>query len=205
MYTAPTVLRDLALLLSTIIGIFNILIWIRIILTWVKIPRGNAPESQFSIILGKIVDPFLNIFKGARFLQSKNMDFSPLLAFAVLSIIKSILEIFGRTGTLTMGITAALIFQTVYSFLVSPLLFLLIILLGIRLFFCYKRTPTTIAMARSIETIIGGLLNWVQKNFFGSRGVANRTLVITSLIFTIVLYILIRIGFVYIINFFATL
>jgi YggT family protein len=75
----------------------------------------------------------------------------------------------------------------------------------VRLFFCYKRTPTTIVMARGIETVIGGLMNWVQKVLFGSKGVANRTLVIATLVFTIILYVTFRMGFTYIISMLAQL
>ncbi|MFA6864911.1 MAG: YggT family protein [Sphaerochaetaceae bacterium] len=205
---APTVLRDLALFLSSVLGIYNILIWIRILFSWIQIPgqmRGTQQEGPIITFIGKIVDPFLNMFKGVRGLSTKTIDFSPLLAFALLSIVKSLLQIYGQTGSLTLAVTVALILQTLYSYMISPFFVIFIILLVVRLYFCYRRTPTTIAMARGLETIIGGLLNFVQKTFFGSKGVANKTLVIASLIFTVVLYVLVRIGFVYLIHYIAYL
>jgi YggT family protein len=198
---APTELLNLALFLSFALGIYNLLIWIRIMITWVQIPlqkQGPRQESGLERFLKKVVDPYLNLFKGIGWLRTKKMDFSPLLAFALLSVLQSLLSIFGTTGSLSLGITLALIVQTFYAYIISPLFFILIILLIVRLFFCFKRTPTTIVMARGIESIIGGLLNYVQKLFFGSRGVANRTLIIASLVLTIILYILLRFGFIYI-------
>jgi YggT family protein len=197
----PTVLQDLAGLLASILRIYSILIWIRIIFSWIKIPNQQyRQEGAVMLFIGKIVDPFLNLFSGVKFLRSKTMDFSPLLAFALLSIVTSLLQIYGIQGYLTLGITLALIAQTFYSYIISPFFFIFIILLVVRLFFCYKRTPTTIVMARGIESIVGGLMNWVQKVFFGSKGVANRTLVIATLVFTIILYIAFRMGFTYIIS-----
>ena len=202
----PTVLQDLAGLLASILRIYSILIWIRIIFSWVKIPNQQyRQEGALMLFIGKIVDPFLNLFSGVKFLRSKTMDFSPLLAFALLSIVTSLLQIYGIQGYLTLGITLALIAQTFYSYIISPFFFIFIILLVVRLFFCYKRTPTTIVMARGIETVIGGLMNWVQKVFFGSKGVANRTLVIATLVFTIILYVAFRMGFTYIISMLAQL
>lgn len=205
---APTDFRDLASLLSFILSIYSLLIWIRIILTWVKIPRQNQRpinEGGFQRFLSRIIDPYLNLFKGVRWLRTKTIDFSPLLAFAVLSIIQSLLSIFAKTGTLSLGRTLALIVQTFYAYLIAPFFFIFILLLIVRLFFCFKRTPTTIIMARKIESIIGSLLNYVQKTFFGSRGVANRTLVIATLIFTVILFLLFKYGFIYLASTLAVL
>jgi YggT family protein len=205
---APTQLLDLALFLSFVLGIYNLLIWIRIIITWVQIPRQNQgprQESGLERFLARVVDPYLSLFKGVSWLRTKTIDFSPLLAFALLSIVQSMLSIFGTTGSLTLGRTLALIVQTFYAYIVSPFFFIFIILLVVRLFFCYKRTPTTIVMARGIETIIGGLLNFVQKTFFGSKGVANRTLVTATLVFTVILYFLFKYGFIYLASTLANL
>lgn len=199
MYT-PTVLQNLAGILVSILRVYSILIWVRIIFSWIKIPNQQyRQEGPIMNFIGKIVDPFLHLFSGVKFLRSKSLDFSPLLAFALLSIVTSLLQIYAIQGYLTLAITLALIIQTIYSYIISPFFFIFIILIVVRLFFCYKRTPTTIVMARGIESIIGGLLNWVQKVFFGSRGVANRTLIVATLIFTVLLYILFKIGFNYII------
>lgn len=205
---APTELLNLALFLSFVLGIYNLLIWIRIMITWVQIPlqkRGPRKESGLENFLKRVVDPYLDLFKRVSWLRTKTMDFSPLLAFALLSVVQSLLSIFGTTGSLSLGITLALIIHTFYTFIISPIFFILIILLIVRLFFCFKRTPTTIVMARGIENIIGGLLNYVQKIFFGSRGVANRTLIIATLIFTVILYVIFRTGFTYIASTLANL
>jgi YggT family protein len=199
MNTSTEVL-NLALILSFILGVYNLLIWIRIIMTWIKIPlqnQGPKRESGLEKFLARVVDPYLNLFKGISWLKAKTLDFSPLLAFAILSIAQSMLSVFGTTGSLSLGITLALIVQTFYAYIISPFFFIFIILLIVRLFFCFKRTPTTIAMSRGIESIIGGLLNFVQKTFFGSRGVANRTLIIATLVVTVILYAFFRYGFIY--------
>lgn len=197
-------LRNIALFLSFAIGIYNILIWIRIIFTWFRAPGLNF-ESPMVHTLAKIVDPYLNLFKGFSFMKTKNIDFTPLLAFAFLSIAKSLLELFGTSGTLPLGISLALIVKTLYSYLISPFFLILIILLIIRLVLCYKRNPHTVAISRAIESIIGSLLNWVQKNIYGSKLIANRTLIITTLILTLVIFFAARFGIIKLVIFLADL
>lgn len=205
---APSQLLDLALFLSFVLGAYNLLIWIRIIITWVNIPtqnRGARQQGGLERFLSRVVDPYLSLFKGIGWLKTKTIDFSPLLAFALLSIVQSMLSIFGNTGSLSLGVTLALIAQTFYGFIISPFFFIFIILLIARLVFCYKRTPTTIVMARGIESIIGGLLNFVQRTFFGSKGVANKTLVIATLVFTVIMYFILKYAFIYLSAFLVNL
>lgn len=194
------ILRNGALFVAFLLGIYNILIWIRILLSWFHSP-GASFNSPLVNTLSRVVDPYLNMFKNTNALRTKNLDFSPLLALAVLSIIQSLLQVFGQTGTLTINYTLALIVKTIYSYLISPLFFITILLLIVRLVLCYKRTPNAMAVSRMIESIIGKLLNWVQKNIFGSRLIANRTLITVTLVLTGILYFLVRLGVIKLMNY----
>lgn len=194
-----TILMQTALILAQIISVYNILIWIRIILTWVA-PMTNIQNSSFYNILKQVVDPFLNIFRNVNFLKSKRMDFTPLLAFAVLSIIQSILSLFGSTGEISLGIVLALIINTIWTYFISPLFIILIGLIIFRLVLCYRKGPNTITMIRSVENIISGYLDWMQKIFFVGRIVSDRLLLIVSTIITLLIYLLSRTAIIYIVN-----
>lgn len=186
-----TVLMKAALVFAQIIAIYNLLIWIRIIFTWFT-SFSPMTNNGFYNILKQIVDPYLNLFRNVNFLKTKSIDFTPLLAFALLSVVQSILRLYGATGEITLFLILALILNTLWSYLISPFLLILTILIIVRLVLCFKKGPNTISFIRGIENIIGGFLNWIQKIFFFSKIVSDRTLLITSTVFTILVYLLTR-------------
>lgn len=98
MQQTPTVLMTIANLLASLLSLYSLLIWIRIILSWLK----TGTENPLAYYLGKIVDPYLSWFKGIRSLVRPRFDLTPLVALAVLSVIQSLLRLFGSYGTITV-------------------------------------------------------------------------------------------------------
>ncbi len=185
---APGWLMGIASFLAALISLYSLVIWVRIILTWIRIP-GQGAENPLSHYLGKIVDPYLNWFKGISTLRRSHIDLTPLIALAVLSVVQSILRLFGSYGKITVGMVFALILNTLWSFLLSPILWFVMALLGVRLYFCYKRGPNTIAYIKMIDSLVGGVLNWVQRLLYRDKAINDRQLVLTSLIFFAVVYL----------------
>lgn len=185
---APQWLMNTASFLAALISLYSLLIWLRIILTWIRLP-GQNQDNPISFYLGKIVDPYLNWFKGITSLKRTHFDLTPLVALAILSVIQSILRLFGSYGKITVGMVFALILSTLWSFMLSPILWFIIALLAVRLFFCYKRMPNTIGYIKMIDSLVGGVLNWVQKLFYKSKAINDRQLVGTSLIFFVLVYL----------------
>ncbi len=186
--SAPPWLMGIASFLAALISLYSLLIWVRIVLTWIRIP-GQSAENPLSHYLGKIVDPYLAWFRGISTLRRSHIDLTPLMALAVLSVVQSILRLFGSYGKITVGMVFALVINTLWSFLLSPILWFVMALLGVRLYFCYKRGPRTIAYIKMIDSIVGGVLNWVQKIFYRGQAINDRQLVLTSLIFFVVVYL----------------
>ena len=185
---APDWLMGIASFLAALISLYSLLIWLRIVLTWIRLP-GQGGENPLSHYLGKIVDPYLNWFKGISSFKRSHIDLTPLIALAVLSVVQSILRLFGSYGKITVGMVLALMLNTLWSFLLSPILWFVMALLGVRLYFCYKRGPNTIAYIKMIDSLVGGVLNWVQRLFYKDKTINDRQLVLTSLIFFVVLYV----------------
>jgi len=185
---APEWLMGIASFLAALISLYSLLIWLRIVLTWIRLP-GQGGENPLTHYLGKIVDPYLNWFKGISTFKRSHIDLTPLIALAVLSVVQSILRLFGSYGKITVGMVFALILNTLWSFLLSPILWFVMALLGVRLYFCFKRGPNTIAYIKMIDSLVGGVLNWVQKIFYRDKAINDRQLVLTSLIFFVVVYI----------------
>lgn len=185
---APEWLMGIASFLAAIISLYSLLIWVRIVLTWIRLP-GQGGENSLTHYLGKVVDPYLNWFKGISSLKRSNIDLTPLIALAVLSVVQSILRLFGSYGKITVGMVFALMLNTLWSFLLSPILWFVMALLGVRLYFCYKKGPNTIAYIKMIDSLIGGVLNWVQRLLYKDKAINDRQLVLTSLIFFGVVYL----------------
>ncbi len=74
--------------ISTFIGIYTLLLVIRVLLTW--FPNVNWFDPPFSI-LGQLTDPYLNLFRSI-IPPLGGMDFSPMLAIIVLQMISQILR-----------------------------------------------------------------------------------------------------------------
>jgi len=86
MFILVELLRSLALLISIIISVLYFLLVIRVILSWV-----NAdPYNEIVNIVYKTTDPILRPLKALP-LQFGGLDFSPILAFILLSFIKTVL------------------------------------------------------------------------------------------------------------------
>lgn len=185
-------LMTLANIAATLLSLYSMLIWIRIILTWIRVPgsQWNNGGNPFLNFLSKIVDPYLNLFSGITPLRRSHLDFTPLVAMAVLSIIQSLLRIFGAYGRITLGLVLGLVIRTLWSYIFSLFFWFFIIMLIIRLVFCYRKSPNAIQYIQMLDSMLGGLFNWVQKVFFRNKPVNDRNLVIASLIFTVCLYIL---------------
>ena len=194
----------IASILASLLSFYSLLIWLRIVLTWIRVP-GQTQENPLAYYLGKIVDPYLSWFKGISSLRRSRFDLTPLVALAALSVLQSMLRLYGSYGSLTVGMVFALVLQTLWSYLVSPIFWFVIIMLGIRLVFCYRRSPQSIGYITMLDSMIGGVLNWVQNLIYPKKAINDRQLVITSLIFFIALYIGTSLVLRFLIGFFAKL
>ncbi|RKY42943.1 MAG: YggT family protein [Candidatus Makaraimicrobium thalassicum] len=84
MFILGELFRSLALLVSLVFNILYFVLVIRIILSWV-----NAdPYNEIVQVIYRITDPILAPFRRLP-LQIGAMDFSPIVAFLVLSVLKN--------------------------------------------------------------------------------------------------------------------
>ena len=93
-------------ILSAIINIYTILCVISIILTWFP----GAKFTAFGKFLSSICDPYLNLFSKSGKLRIGNIDFSPIPAIGILSLLTTILSRITLTGRIFFGgILAAIV------------------------------------------------------------------------------------------------
>lgn len=205
-------LQGICSFIATILGIYSTVIIIRIIVSWiVLLTRRNGwssdeygygqedpdhPSALYTVdmVLGKICDPYLSLFRGAKGLRKSNIDLTPLLAFVVLNLVRSILSLFSQVGRLTLWTILAIIVDGLWSALVSFLLIVLVILLIVRLIVGFNRNPNSNNVINFIDPIIDSPVSFVYRLFFGKRKTDDQKVVTASLIFYIILYGLLRWG-----------
>ena len=114
--------------IATVVSVYSTICLIRIFLTW--IPQLNY--SRFGQFMSAICDPFLNIFSKIPFLRIGMIDFSPIVAFALLSAIASVCNRIAKTGTISFSYVLGLLLVLLWN-TIEGIIILLVIMLVIRL------------------------------------------------------------------------
>lgn len=180
-------LQQAALFLARLTSLYSFLIWLRIMLSWVNpYPR----EGTMTWYLGKIVDPWLNLFRRRGFTVGM-IDFSPVLAIAVLSIIQSLLSLFGATGTLRLGWVLAMVLEYLWAYGFSLFFTILTVLLVVRLIGSLSRGGMMSRMTGVTENYVRRL----HRFFFPNRIVKETTMNVVALVTTILLWLITWIAF----------
>ncbi|HRY80357.1 MAG TPA: YggT family protein, partial [Spirochaetia bacterium] len=92
-------------------SLYMLLLMARIILTWFP----SAVEGRPLHLLSSVTDPYLDLFRGIPWLSTGSMDFSPLAALAVLSVLTQILSTAAAYGRISLGIVLALVLRAGWS------------------------------------------------------------------------------------------
>ena len=171
--------------LIILIYIYNLLCIIRVALTWIP----GLSYSPFVRFLSAICDPFLNLFSRIRWLRFGAIDFSPLLAIAVLSMIASF------CGTLAVGLPFSLatilaqIIRLVWTIISDIILFFMIIVAA-RLVVTLVGGDKNSSLWNQIDSSLSPIVYTITKPFSGGRPVAYRN----ALVFVLVLLIALNFG-----------
>ena len=114
-------------IISAIIIIYTVLCLISIFMTWIP----GAKFTKFGKLISKITDPYLNLFSRKGWFRVGNIDFSPILAIGILSILSTIIGGIAKTGYFSINAVFIVIIEMIWS-LVSTLLTIFILLILIR-------------------------------------------------------------------------
>lgn len=114
-------------ILSAILIIYTIICLISIFMTWIP----GAKFTKFGRIISKIADPYLRIFSRISWLKFGNIDFSPVLAIAILVLLSSILGGVMVTGVISLSLVLKTIINMLWS-VASTLITLFLLLILIR-------------------------------------------------------------------------
>ena len=166
-------LAQIAGFAARLISLYSFFIWIRIIMSWFNPwPR----EGSLTWYFAKLVDPYLNLFRSKKFVIGY-FDFSPLLAVGLLAVIQSLLNIYSVFQVMTLSLVVQMMLSAFWTYALSLLLIILIILLAIRTIGAFTHSYGLSRMNAVTENII----RKVQNLFFPNRIVKETTLCIITL------------------------
>ena len=94
MFIIGHILNSLALLFNMVAGILSILLAVRVILSWFCMD----PYNELVRTLYRITGPILMPFQRIPFLRMGMIDFSPIAAFIVISVLNNLIVGILRTA-----------------------------------------------------------------------------------------------------------
>jgi YggT family protein len=185
-------------LLATTISIYTMLCFIRIMLTWIP----GASYSSFGRFLSGICDPYLNLFRGIRWLRFSNFDFTPAIALCILIALSTVFGNFALTRTISLGSILAILVRLSWSIFSSFIGFIAIVL-AVRLviMFLHKDSGYYGSIWEQVDHALSPFVFRITNVFSGGRPVPYKNALITGL----VILILMQIGGSIIINIIASL
>jgi YggT family protein len=160
-----------------------ILIIIRILLTWFP----GAGFGKPYIFLCSICDPYLRWFRRFRILKNGPVDFSPVIAIAVLSLLQRVLSTWSRRGRMSLGLILAMILSSVWSVL-SWVLGFLIVVLVLRLVAYLINANIYSPFWRLVDFIAQPLLYRITRIFFPSRIINYLARIIFSIVLLLFIF-----------------
>ncbi len=181
------VLMSVSLFLARLLEIYSFIIWIRIIVSWV---RPYPRPGSFSYYMARIVDPYLGLFRSSR-ARVGMLDFSPIIAIGLIAVVQSLLSVYGTYGFLTLGIILANIIYAFWAYGVSIFLFFAILMLIFRTIAAFTHNPMMYGMAGQFSDPIS---NMVRRSF--TRSIPkDSTVALISLAINIALYFVLKRAF----------
>ncbi|MDA3849936.1 MAG: YggT family protein [Spirochaetaceae bacterium] len=170
--------------ITWMLSIYSFIVFIRLLLTWIPIPQLNRIKE----ILGSVVDPYLDKFRGISWLRFGAMDFSPILGLVLLSVVINITGTLASNATITLGQVLYILLSGIWG-MVSFFLGALIVLLIIRLFVSLANSGGHNSWG-NLDSLIYNLMARVV-GIFTSKSVSFHA----GLLITIACLIILRVGF----------
>lgn len=170
---------------SSVITAYMLLIFLRVLLTWFRGPEVGRPIE----LLGKITDPYLNYFRRFKWLKVAEIDFSPIAAIILLIILTNFTSTIGALGTITLGITLALVIGSIWSGASWILTFFIIITI-IRFIALLLQRNTASPFIHTLDTILRPVTGRIPRLFFRDRLITYQTALATTAASLIIVNIL---------------
>ena len=172
--------------LAGITSVYMILIFIRIILTW--FPGSNFGRPY--VFLCSVCDPYLNWFRRFRIFKNSPIDFTPIIALAVLSLVNSILRSWGYLGRVSIVVIARILLSAIWS-VFSWILGFFIVILILRMIAFLMNSNIYSPFWRFVDFIAQPVMYRISRIFFPNRIVGYLFRIIFSIAVLIIIGVLV--------------
>ncbi len=171
--------RTIFSILSFVVSVYALLCFLRILLTWVP----ALSYSRFSRFLGKVCDPYLNVFRGIKWLRLGSFDFSAALGLCILGVLATMLSSFAGRSAITLSMVLQMVIQLVWSIITSIITFLIIVL-AVRLIVLLVRKGQYYSspILDQIDASISPLVYNIARTFTAGKKVSYATALVIAII-----------------------
>ena len=178
-------------IISAFLSLYSLLCLLRIIITWIP----NYSYSKPANILAQLCDPYMNLFRGIKWLRFGSFDFSPALALCILGAGSQLFSSLANGGYINLQMILAMILG-IFFLILSSLIFFFIILFAIRLILIMINKDsynTSRFMANQIDSSISPIVYRIARTFAMGRRITYKAALIISIIALSVLQLALRI------------
>lgn len=185
-------------IISAFLSLYSLLCLLRIIITWIP----NYSYSKPADILAQICDPYMNLFRGIKWLRFGSFDFSPALALCILGAGSQLFSSLANGGYINLQMILAMILGIFFS-IPSSFIFFLIILFAIRLILIMINRDsynTSGFMANQIDSSISSIVYRIARTFAMGRRITYKAALIISIIALLFLQFALRILLAFILS-----
>ena len=177
----------LSLFLARLLNVYSILIWVRIILSWIF---PNPSRQNWIYWIGRIVDPYLKAFQNKTSVIGR-LDFSPILAVGTLYVVESILQYYGYYGTITLSMFLYVFLAAFWNYGLSIYFWILFFALVFKTIASFSRSPQMWSMADGIGSAARPVTDFVR-SFAKNRILSERTVNLISLALVLIVWFMVK-------------
>jgi YggT family protein len=157
-------MRFIMNLIGSLAGLYMLLIFIRVMLSWFDTPSLRRPVE----LLSQITDPYLDWWRRFPILRTSFLDLSPIAAMAALSLVQTACGVAARHGRVSLGILLAIALQAVWSVLSFVLGFFIIVLLLRLIAYLFNRNIYS-TFWRIVDSVSQPVLYRITRIFYRRR------------------------------------
>lgn len=181
-------MAQLALFIARVLDLYSFIIMFRILMSWVN---PYPQPGTFTWYISRITDPFMNAFR-SRHLMIGMLDFSPMIAIGILAVVKSVFQIYGTIGRMSLSLILQLFLSAFWSYGVQLFFTLTFIMLVVKTIASFMSGSRFSMMVGRFTGILDPLEDKVRNLFFRRSIPKQTTLNLITLAVTIVLYFAVR-------------
>jgi YggT family protein len=186
-------MKQLFSLVAALVTVYTLLCFVRVLISCVP----GWSYNRVGRFLSELCDPYLNYFRRFNFLRVGSLDFSPVLALALLGAVSSLASSISAANKMSVGIILAQA-VAVCSSVISSILGILILLLIIRLVAALATPHSTYGLWVTLDRTFAPFLDRLMSSFkhrpfswTGTLALGLAALVVVNLLLSFVLRLLV--------------